>query len=115
MGEEVLYGLAKQERQEREKIFENVLKSTFKIIYERKVQSLEPHFVFAGEYYSKYDHGNIDRLKRFIQTQMKIYQIRSVMVTTIYLKNDSLITQEKVESYYNGEHRTRRISVNEDL
>ena len=37
------------------------------------------------------------------------------MATTIYLKNDSLITQEKVESYYNGEHRTRRISVNEDL
>ena len=100
---------------QKEKIFEDVLKSTFKIIYERKVQSLEPHFIFAGEYYSKYDHGNIDRLKRFIQTQMKIYQIRSVMATTIFLKNDSLITQEKVESYSNGENSTRQISVNDDL
>ena len=76
---------------------------------------MEPHFIFAGEYYSNYDYGNIDRLKLFIWEQMKIYQMQSVMVTAIYLKRDSLITQEKVESYSNGEHSFRRISVNDDL
>ena len=98
-----------------EKIFEEVLKSTFKNLNERKVRTLEPHLIFAGKYYSEYDHGNIDRLKGFIQERMKIYQIPSVLVTSIYLKKDSLITQEKMESYSNGEYNFRRMSINDDL
>ena len=45
---------------------------------------------------------------------MKLFQMQSVMVTAIYLKKDSLITKEKVESYSNGEQGIRR-SFNDDL
>ena len=76
---------------------------------------MEPHLIFAGKYYSKDDYGNIDRLKRFIRERMKIYQIPSVMVTSIYLKKQNLITQEKMESYSNGEYNLRRMSINDDL
>ena len=46
---------------------------------------------------------------------MKLYQIQSVMVTAVYLKKDRLITQENMESYANGEHSHRPISINDDL
>ena len=45
---------------------------------------------------------------------MKIFQMQSVMVTAIYLKKDSLITEEKVKSYSNGEQDIRR-SFYDDL
>ena len=98
-----------------EKIFEEAIKSSFKIINKHRDGSLEPHFIVAGEYYSNFNHGNIDRLKQFIRDQMKLYQMKSVMVTAVYLKKDSLITQEKMESYSNGENKYRRISMNDNL
>ena len=67
-----------------EKIFEEAIKSSFKIINKHRDGSLEPHFIVAGEYYSNLNHGNIDRLKQFIRDQMKLYQIKSVKYKNIF-------------------------------
>ena len=45
---------------------------------------------------------------------MKKHEIKSVMVTSIYLQRSRLITKEKMESYCKGEMRWKD-SVNDDL
>ena len=76
-------------------------------IFESEAKELKIHFVYAGIYYEK-------NLKLIILNAMKKYKIRSVMVTSIYMYRQNLITKEKMESYCNGEEK-EKYSVNDDL
>ena len=61
------------------------------------------------------DEDNLKQvLRSFILNGMKKHNIKSVMVTRIYLKRWELITKEKMESYCKGEEREKD-SVNDDL
>ena len=69
------------------------------------------HFVYAGRYYY---NNHEDKLRSIILNGMKKHKIKSVMVTSIYLRRTELITKEKMESYCKGEEWLKN-SVNDDL
>ena len=69
------------------------------------------HFAYAGWYYFVSDR--VDRLRSFILNGIKKYNIRKVMVTTIYMERMNLITKEKMENYCDG--KEDKESVNNDL
>ena len=74
-------------------------------------KELKIHFVYAGDYYYfRYD----EKLRSFILKGMKKYKIKSVMMTSIYLRRWRLITRDKMESYCKGE-MDQKDSVNDDL
>ena len=78
---------------------------------------MEPHFIYAGYYYSYHE----DKLRSFILKRMQKYKMKSAMVTVIYMLRFNLATKQKVEIYCNGKHRAghgkhnRKESVNDDL
>ena len=79
-------------------------------ISENAAKELKIHFVNAGSHY----YGHEDQLRSFILNEMKRRKIKSVMVTSIYLFRECLITKEKMESYCKGE-KDEKDSVNDDL
>ena len=95
-----------------------IIESAFQKNAQCKVTNLEPHFIYAGGYsldplYCNLDYHN--RLKLFFEELMKKYQVKSVMLTFIYMKKNKLITNEKMERYCNGRSSRHRISINDDL
>ena len=46
---------------------------------------------------------------------MKKYQIKTVMMSIIYMKKNRLITKEKMISYCKGESEIHKMSINDDL
>ena len=83
---------------------------------EHKLKHLEPHFIYAGKC-NLYLHRTYTEipLRSSLLKLMKKYQIKTVMLTIIYMEKEKLITQEQMRSYCRGEQSSRRISVNEDL
>ena len=78
---------------------------------ENEAKELPTHFVYAGYYYYRW---NVDRLRSFILEGMKKYNIKKVMVTSIYMWRNKLITKESMEKYCKGEKKEKD-SVNDDL
>ena len=76
-----------------------------------EAKELQTHFIYAGHYYH-WNHE--DKLRSFILEGMKKYAIQSVMVTSIYMRRNELITKKVMESYCNGK-RNEKDSVNDDL
>ena len=70
---------------------------------------MKTHFIYAGYHYS---YG--DLLKSFILEEMKENKIKTVMMTSIYMRKFNVITKKATEKYYKGEE-DRKKSVNEDL
>ena len=100
-----------------------IIESAFQKNAEFRVTNLEPHFIYAGGY-GLYIHlfFDLDRkrdyhnqLKSFFGELMKKYQVKSVMLTFIYMKKNRLIINEMVKSYCKGEKSLHRISINDDL
>ena len=100
-----------------------IIESAFQKIAECRVKNLEPHIIYAGGY-SLYLHlflhldRDLDyhnRLKSLFEELMKKYQIKSIMFTFIYMKQNKLITTEKMKSFCRGERNLHRISINDDL
>ena len=75
------------------------------------------HFVYAGyNYYldlSTLD-GSSGELICPIREKMKEYKIKKVMVTSIFMQREQLITKEEMESYCTGK-KSVKLSVNDDL
>ena len=94
----------------KEQFDEQVINSAFKKIVETKTDDMEIHFVYAGDY----DHTNDFQLKSFLLKGMKKHNIKMVMVTTISITRQQLITKEKMENYYKREQWAEE-SVNDDL
>ena len=63
----------------------------------------------AGWYYT-----DNEKLRSFILNRMKKHNIKSVMVTSIYLPRLELITKEEMKSYCKGE-KDEKDSINDDL
>ena len=76
-------------------------------------KELQTHLVYAGDHYY-YDKKQQDKLKSFILAAMKKYNIKSVMVSLIYMVRQHLITKEKMENYCKGKE-VEEDSVNDDL
>ena len=75
-----------------------------------KSKDLKTHFVFAGAYY-KWDE---ERLGSIILKEMVKFNMKSVMVTTLFMEKHHLITKEVMEDYYKGK-LDERDSVMDDL
>ena len=78
---------------------------------------MEPHFIYAGGY-RLYLHFYVDpehRRRSFFRELMKKYQIKTVMMSIIYMKKNRLITKEKMISYCKGENEIHQMSINDDL
>ena len=75
---------------------------------ENRADDLEIHFVYAGGYYFLSD------LKSLIRKGMKLHRVNSVMVTSINIWRQKLITKENMENYFNGKDGEAN-SVNDDL
>ena len=84
---------------------------------EHRFEHLEPHFIYAGRcnLYSDLDEYAERQLRSSLLKLMRKYQIKTVMLTIIYMEKEKLITQEQMTSYCRGEQSSRKISVNEDL
>ena len=74
---------------------------------------METHFVYAGDYYWKFDYE--ERLKSFILKGMQKYEIKKIMVTIIDMWRDYLITKEARDNYCKGNDNHCNESVNDDL
>ena len=97
----------------KERFNNRAINSAFKKLtenFEGSPEDLNLHFVYAGYYYWLYD----DRLRSFIQQEMKKYKIKSVMLTAIYMMRLNLITKEAMKNYCKGEE-FEKVSVNDDL
>ena len=101
----------------KEQIIEKTIKSDLHKMAEHKVKHLEPHFIYAGRcsLYSNIPENAEIPLRSSLLKLMTKYQIKTVMLTIIYMTKEKLITQEQMKSYCRGEQSSRQISVNEDL
>ena len=95
----------------KEKFDEKVIDSSLKIISKNNAGALKPHIVYTGDYYF-FDRD--EKLKSLILKAMKKHEIKSVIVTRIYLAIYGLITKENMEKYYSGKKKEKE-SVNDDL
>ena len=77
---------------------------------------MDTHFVFAGDYYYRYNTDDIYYRKDslILLNKMKEYNITKVMVTYMVRRRYNLITKEKMEKYCKGEEYEKE-SVNDDL
>ena len=76
---------------------------------------MEIHFIDAGEHdWDPYENLNTKKLISFISAGMKLYKIKQVMFTNIYMRRYNLITKEKMENYCKGKE-DKKESVNDDL
>ena len=97
---------------------EEIINSALQKHSENVDKELKQHFVFAG--YNNLTNAGHDnyinehKLRSLIMYGMNKHKIKSVMVTSIDLYRDFLITKEKMESYCKGEERVKD-SVNDDL
>ena len=94
-------------------IFSDLIHSAFRKVAEIK-EDLDIHFVYAGYYY--YQRQN--QLKNFILKGMKMHRIKSVMLTSIGMHRELLITKEKMEIICSGKAEVKepvKDSVNDDL
>ena len=96
---------------QKEHFDEKVITAALKKISENEPKELKIHFVYAGRYYFLW---NEDKLRSIILNGMKKHKIKSVMLTSIYLRRWNLITKEEMESYCKGE-KDEKDSVNDDL
>ena len=87
-----------------------MINSAFAKIVESKADDLEIHFIYAGEYYNIEN----DNFISFFSKGMKIYKIKSVMVTSINMWRLQLIKKERMENYCKGKE-WQKDSVNDDL
>ena len=81
-----------------------------KRIAANKSKDLNTHLVFAGAYY----YVDEDRLGAIILKGMAKYNIKSVMVTTLFMEKHHLITKEVMMNYCKG-REVERDSVMDDL
>ena len=88
-----------------------IVDSALRTNSENEVKELQIHFIYAGHYYH-WNHE--DKLRSFILERMEKYAIKSVMVTSIYMRRNELITKKVMESYCKGK-RNEKDSVNDDL
>ena len=95
----------------KEQFDEQVIDSALKRIIETKTETMKTHFVYTGRYYT---WKNVDRLKSFIFEGMKKYKIKKVLMTSINLWRECLMTKEKMENYCKGNEDVKD-SVNDDL
>ena len=97
---------------------EEIINSALQKHSENVDKELKQHFVFAG--YNNLTNAGHDnyinehKLRSLIMYGMNKHKIKSVMVTSIDLYRDFLITKEKMESYCKGE-KDEKDSVNDDL
>jgi len=98
-----------QKEQSDQKVIDSALKKNSKAA----VKKLKIHFIYAGRHYHNHINDG-DKLRSFILNGMKKHNIKSIMVTSIYLRRLNLITKEKMESYCKGEEDLKD-SVNDDL
>ena len=91
------------------------IRSALRKIIINEAQELKTHFIYAGCYYSE------DKLKSFILQEIKElqemnekYEIKSVMMTSIYMERRKIITKETMEKFCKGE-KDEKDSVNDDL
>ena len=75
---------------------------------------MQTHLVCAGDYYNYGIISHQAKLKSFILDAMKKYNIKSVMVSLIYMVRRKLITKERMENYCKGKE-AQKDSVNDDL
>ena len=95
-----------------------MIKSAFKKISENEAKELETHFIYAGNYHmNDFFVGNLfeDKLKSFIVDEMIKYNLKSVLLTRIFMSRGSLETQRYVDRSVNGGFSARKDSVNDDL
>jgi len=71
---------------------------------------METHLVYSGFYYNHYD----DQLISFIINGMKKYDIKSLMLSIIFMNYKGKITKEEMKKFGKGIH-SRKVSVNDDL
>jgi len=80
---------------------------------ETEAKKLKTHFIYAGLHF--YNDRKDRLLVSFIMKAMKKYKLKSVMVTTIVMSRQNLITREKMENYCKGNDEESKLSVNDDL
>ena len=85
---------------------QTIVDSALRTNSENEAKELQTHFIYAGHYYH-WNHE--DKLRSFILRSFK-----SVMVTSIYMRRNELITKKVMESYCKGK-RIEKDSVNDDL
>ena len=95
----------------KEQFDEKIIDKAIKKITGNEIKTLQMHFVFASYYYS----SNPFRLRSIIPKAMNKYSLKSVMVTTFYMRREFLITNEKKEEYCLGNISSLQESINDDL
>ena len=66
-----------------------------------------PHFIYAGE-------SDLSNAGQLILKKMKKYNIKKVMVTSIYMQRHKLVTKETMENHSEGKTRNKQ-SINDNL
>ena len=88
------------------------IRSALEINSKSAAIQLKMHFVHAGDYYWEHE----DTFRSLILEGMKRYKIKSVMMTSVDMWRQNMITKEKMEKTYQGKEDThRKKSVNDDL
>ena len=89
-------------------IFSYLIHSAFVKIIEMNANDLEIHFVYTGDNY------DVLGLNSIFEKAMKIYKIKSIIVTMINLERETVIRKEFMDHYCN-EKDPEKFSVNDDL
>ena len=69
-------------------------------MFKNQSKELEMHLIYAGYHY--FFNEDRLRLKSFFLERMKKCNIKSVMLTHVYMRRDKIITKERMEHYCNG-------------
>ena len=81
---------------QKEQSDQKAIDSAFKENSKAAAKNVKIHLHYAGRYYHNYIHDG-DKLRSFILNGMKKHNIKSVMVTSIYLWRKHLITKERMD------------------